>query len=134
MYKDSFNTAKKNYEEIAVKKQVLVTEFSQARQNENDAAVTTSADQMFVLQKQSDSIRKKVSGWVKKAGGDGNDTNYIFLNFVVAYLPPGLVGLLIAIIFLASWGSIAAALNSLASCTMVDFHRRFSKKRNYPGS
>ena len=38
-----------------------------------------------------------------------------------------MVGLLIAIIFLASWGSIAAALNSLASATVVDFHRRFSR-------
>lgn len=47
---------------------------------------------------------------------------------MVTYLPAGLVGLLIAIIFLASWGSIAAALNSLASSSMVDFHRRFSKK------
>jgi Na+/proline symporter len=40
-----------------------------------------------------------------------------------------LVGLLIAIIFLAAWGSIAAALNSLASSTMIDFHKRFSKKQ-----
>jgi SSS family solute:Na+ symporter len=38
-----------------------------------------------------------------------------------------LVGLLIAIIFLASWGSIAAALNSLASCTMIDFYCRIKK-------
>ena len=37
--------------------------------------------------------------------------------------------LLIAIIFLASWGSIAAAINSLASCTMVDFHKRFTKQK-----
>ena len=43
-------------------------------------------------------------------------------------LPTGLVGLIIAIIFLASWGSIAAALNSLASCTMIDFHQKFSTK------
>jgi Na+/proline symporter len=57
--------------------------------------------------------------------GDDNDTNYIFLRFVVDYLPAGLVGLLIAIIFLASWGSIAAALNSLAACTMIDFHKKF---------
>jgi len=63
----------------------------------------------------------------KQVGGDGNDTNYIFLRFVVDHLPIGLVGLLIAIIFLASWGSIAAALNSLSSSTMVDFQRRFSK-------
>jgi len=36
--------------------------------------------------------------------------------------------LLIAVIFLASWGSIAATLNSLSSCTIVDFHKRFSRK------
>jgi Na+/proline symporter len=49
---------------------------------------------------------------------------------VVDYLPAGLVGLLIAIIFLASWGSIAAAINSLASCSMIDLHRRFTKKKD----
>ncbi|MBL7709652.1 MAG: sodium:solute symporter, partial [Chitinophagaceae bacterium] len=70
--------------------------------------------------------------WInsKEVGGDGNDTNYIFLRFVVDHLPAGLVGLLIAIIFLASWGSIAAAINSLASCSMVDFHRRFTKNKD----
>ncbi len=57
-----------------------------------------------------------------------NDTNYIFLRFVVDYLPVGLVGLLIAVIFLAAWGSIAAALNALASCTVIDFHLRFRSK------
>ena len=60
-------------------------------------------------------------------GGDSNDTNYIFLRFVTDYLPVGLIGLLIAVIVLAAWGSIAATLNSLASCTIVDFHRRFSR-------
>ncbi|HET9825094.1 MAG TPA: sodium:solute symporter, partial [Chitinophagaceae bacterium] len=53
-------------------------------------------------------------------------------RFVVDYLPAGLVGLLIAIIFLASWGSIAAALNSLSSATMVDFHRRFTRHNITP--
>ena len=57
-----------------------------------------------------------------------NDTNYIFLRFVLDYLPKGLIGLLIAIIFLSAWGSIAAALNALASCTVVDIHKRFFKK------
>jgi Na+/proline symporter len=77
-------------------------------------------------------LRKKVKTWIssKQIGGDDNDTNYIFLRFVVDNLPVGLVGLLIAIIFLASWGSIAAAINSLASCTMIDFHRRFTKKKD----
>jgi Na+/proline symporter len=63
---------------------------------------------------------------------DTNDTNYIFIRYVVDNLPVGLVGLLIAIIFLASWGSIAAALNALASCTMIDFYCRFKRKDMHP--
>jgi Na+/proline symporter len=81
-------------------------------------------------------LRSEYKTVIKKAlpGADTIDTNYIFLRFVVDYLPSGLVGLLIAIIFLASWGSIAAALNSLASSTMVDFHKRFSKNKETPES
>ncbi len=73
------------------------------------------------------SIQKEYKSVLKKAlpADDTSDTNYIFLRFVVDFLPKGIVGLLIAIIFLAAWGSIAAALNSLASCTMIDFHLRF---------
>lgn len=56
-----------------------------------------------------------------------SDSNYIFLHFVRHYLPAGMVGLLFAIIFLASWGSISAAINSLASSTLVDFHQVFTK-------
>lgn len=61
-------------------------------------------------------------------GGEKSDTNYIFLYFVTHNLPKGLVGLLIAVIILAAWGSIAAALNSLASCTVVDIHKNIFKK------
>ena len=59
---------------------------------------------------------------------DVNDNNYIFLRFVKDHLPVGLIGLIFAIIFLAAWGSIAAALNSLAACTVVDFHKKFLQK------
>jgi Na+/proline symporter len=59
---------------------------------------------------------------------DASDTNYIFLYFVKHTLPKGLVGLLFAVIFLASWGSISAALNSLASSSMLDIQFAFGKK------
>jgi len=74
--------------------------------------------------------RATVKRWLDDpaVSGDSNDTNYIFLRFVTDYLPVGLIGLLIAVIVLAAWGSIAATLNSLASCTIVDFHRRFSRE------
>jgi SSS family solute:Na+ symporter len=75
-------------------------------------------------------IKKQYKDVLKKAlpAQDVNDTNYIFLRFVIDYLPKGLIGLLIAVIFLAAWGSIAAALNALASCTVVDIHKKFIHK------
>ena len=130
VYKDSFLLVQQQYESIALKKQQAVLDYSKATDNNSIQLAEQSIQSLNNLQTSSDSLRKKVIKWVntKEVGGDGNDTNYIFLRFVVDNLPAGLVGLLIAIIFLASWGSIAAAINSLASCTMVDFHKRFTKR------
>ncbi len=78
----------------------------------------------------ADAYRAEYKELVKKAlpGDDANDTNFIFLRFVKDNLPIGLVGLLFAVIFLSAWGSIAGALNALAACTMVDFHKKFFAK------
>ncbi|HAL50957.1 MULTISPECIES: sodium:solute symporter [Sphingobacterium] len=54
-----------------------------------------------------------------------NDNNYVFLSFVTSVFPKGLIGLLIAVIFLASMGSTASAINSLASTTTIDIYKRF---------
>ncbi|MEO8405611.1 MAG: sodium:solute symporter [Chitinophagaceae bacterium] len=126
-YKDSFNLVQTKFDVISEQKKAVVTELAQSMHEKNEPAITQQSAELNTLQKQSDSLRTQVKTWIKKSGGDSNDTNYIFLRFVIDHLPIGLVGLLIAIIFLASWGSIAAAINSLASCTMIDFHRRFSK-------
>ena len=109
-------------------------EMDKYREEGKSSEATELKKKIVEISNHNDSIKKEYKKVLKKAlpGSDTNDTNYIFLRFVVDYLPVGLVGLLIAIIFLASWGSIAAALNSLASCTMVDFHRRFAKQQISP--
>ena len=125
--------------ESAYKKQFslippLQTELNKSMDAGNTAVTTTLKEKIKQANKGTDSIRKQYKEIIKKAfpNEDTRDVNYIFLRFVVDYLPVGLVGLLIAIIFLASWGSIAAALNSLASSTMIDFHKRFAKKQSDP--
>jgi len=131
VYKDSFVLLQQQYDAITLQKQQAVVNYSLASDKNDRLMEETSLANLRHLQKNADSLRGKVKKWLgtKTVGGDSNDTNYIFLRFVVDNLPVGLVGLLIAIIFLASWGSIAAAINSLASCTMIDFHRRFTKKK-----
>ncbi len=131
VYKDSFGVVQQQYNEITALKQQAVINYSTASDNHDKVKEEEHVSELQNLQDSANILRAKVKGWVKtkEIGGDNNDTNYIFLRFVVDNLPVGLVGLLIAIIFLASWGSIAAAINSLASCTMIDFHRRFTKKK-----
>src|ERR1700744_2432483 len=75
---------------------------------------------------QANTIRQDGIALMKKNNqkADVDDTNYVFLNFVTHYLPRGLVGLLIAIVFIASMGSTASALNSLASTSVVDIYKR----------
>jgi Na+/proline symporter len=58
-------------------------------------------------------------------GNRFDDTNYIFLSFVKAYLPVGLVGLVIGVIFSASMGSTSGEINSLATVSVVDIYRRY---------
>jgi SSS family transporter len=53
-----------------------------------------------------------------------NDTNYIFLSFVTRYLPAGVVGLLIAVIFAAAMSSSSGEVNSLATVTVIDVYKR----------
>jgi SSS family transporter len=132
VYADSLKQAQVRFDQVTATKQQLLVQYSDLKQGgeKNRFAQDSLLDIYRSLHAESDSIRGRLKFWLSKkvSGGDGNDTNYIFLRFVVDHLPAGLVGLLIAIIFLASWGSIAAAINSLAAATMVDFHRRFSKK------
>jgi SSS family transporter len=53
-----------------------------------------------------------------------NDTNYVFLSFVTRYLPAGVVGLIIAVIFSAAMSSSSGEVNSLASVTVIDIYKR----------
>lgn len=130
VYASEYATATGQYEMLQQRKVATVTALAQAVRADDDAGIDRLRTQLQADEAEGKQIRKGIQELVKKAnpGSDGNDTNYIFLRFVGDFLPKGLIGLIIAIIFLAAWGSIAAALNSLASCTMIDFHKKFSKR------
>lgn len=111
--------------QIATAEKFILSDRSGNKQESNQYKIALDS-----LSRQSTLLRKKAAAVIhtSNASADTNDTNYIFLHFVVHHLPKGLVGLLIAIIFLAAWGSIAAALNSLASTCMIDWHHMVRPK------
>lgn len=81
-------------------------------------------------QAEMNSLRADGIALMKKndSKAETNDTNYIFLSFVMKYFPAGLIGLLIAVIFSASMSSTSSELNALASATVVDIYKRLFKK------
>lgn len=121
--------------------------FTIRRQKTNDlvAALNTKNEQQIASAKSALkiadnsvlAIRTQGIKLMKKNNKDANadDTNYVFLMFVTHYLPHGLIGLLIAIIFLASMGSTASALSSLGSTSAVDIYKRIinpmASEKNY---
>lgn len=119
-YKDSLAGIEKKFNEQQLLQQQLSKNYVIENKENYKDSLRDGYAKLSAIQKEYKTVLKKAL-----PADDTSDTNYIFLRFVVDFLPKGIVGLLIAIIFLAAWGSIAAALNSLASCTMVDFHVRF---------
>ena len=77
-----------------------------------------------------DQVRKRARTLVSPVDSagkpvDNKDTNDIFCRYILAEMPPLLLGLIIAAIFAAAMSSIDSVLNSLSGATVVDFYRRW---------
>jgi SSS family transporter len=125
-YAPEMQVLEQRYDSLSAQKAGYVKTLAAALKTENENEIEQLKSSLKATETAGDTVRAQAGRLIKKADplAEVNDTNYIFLHFVVNNLPKGMVGLLIAIIFLASWGSIAAALNSLASTTMVDIYQR----------
>jgi Na+(H+)/acetate symporter ActP len=121
-----YRSLEARHEAAYAQKKAQLSSLTAALNSGDDAATNAAQSALRKTEEESVEIKKDVADLIKQADpkADTNDTNYIFLGFVTRYLPVGMVGLLIAIIFLASMGSMASGLNSLASTTVVDVYRR----------
>jgi Na+/proline symporter len=129
-YGDEYKLIEKEYAEIQNQKQnelkALISSID--HNDENKSQIQTN--NVIEHQKKADELKSRAIEVIKKSDpkADANDTNYIFLTFIINFLPVGFVGLLIAAILSASMSSTSAELNALASTTVIDFYKRLIKK------
>jgi len=102
----------------------------QAHHSGDPGAERRQAAGYLAAQHEVDATRARASRMVSQTGGekDFSDTNYIFLSFVTKYLPAGIVGLVIAVIFAATMSASSGEINSLATVTVVDLYRRYFRR------
>ena len=125
-----FREVERRYDQAIDHKSALAEEYVVARNKGDEAAAAESQSKLVAASHQAEEIRAEGIKILQSndPGADTNDTNYIFLSFVMKYLPIGLVGLLFACIFAASMSSTSGELSALATCSVVDVYRRHIKK------
>lgn len=71
------------------------------------------------------------------SSSETNDKDYVFISYILSYLPKGLIGLLLAVIFCAAMSSTASEINALSATATVDLYRRNvpnKSERHYLGA
>lgn len=129
-YSEQFAELEVEYEEVFETKLERVNGFLDAHESGDPTLIDDSRQAMLDADAELTEVRDQAIGLIVESDPDAdpNDTNYVFLTFVVTYLPHGLVGLIIAAILFASMSSTSSELNALASTTVIDIYKRLVKK------
>jgi Na+/proline symporter len=129
-YNPAWQKIKGAHEALQEDRKTAAFGLNQSIQTGNETAIKEHQDYLVQSEKELLVLKKQATDLMKQNDpkAETNDTNYIFLRYVIDYLPHGLIGLLIAVIFAASMQSKSAELNALASCTIVDIYKRSFKK------
>lgn len=125
-YYADYQQLEKEHEAVFTLKESAIRSLISAIDNKDETAisaaqanVTSLADQERALQAEADEIIMKANDQAET-----KDQDYVFISFVINYLPVGLVGLLLAVIFSAAMSSTASELNALATTTVIDIYKR----------
>ncbi len=110
------------YDEVLSQREQAVRDFAENDNSSNEARLKNLDGEVV-------EIRSDVKDLITATDDslETKDSDYVFLTFIITYLPHGLIGLLIAVIFSAAMSSTSGELNALASTTSVDIYKRLIK-------
>ncbi|MBL8886828.1 MAG: sodium:solute symporter [Phycisphaerales bacterium] len=124
--RDQFRTIESQFADVHARKRIALENWITAAHQGRAADASQAESSVRTLQKQSDELRQQaklmVGGGIK-GNKPASDADYVFISFILNYLPHGLIGLLVAAFFAATLSSKAAELNALASTTTIDLYR-----------
>ncbi len=119
-YLEGYNASFQETHEV--KKDKLIEYFESESENEKQILKT----EIQALQLENENQREAVKEYITSVDSEvaTKDSDYIFLSFILKYMPLGVIGLLLAVILSAAMSSTAGELNALASTTVVDYYKR----------
>ncbi|WP_415060374.1 sodium:solute symporter family transporter [Flavobacterium sp.] len=122
IYKEEYQNLTLQLNEIHEEKKVITLNY--AEQLNIDVDNPTLRKRMIALNEKEKNVKEKAKKIITSLNQEANDKDYVFIHFVLHYLPTGLVGLLLAVILSAAMSSTASELNALSSTTVIDIYKR----------
>jgi Na+/proline symporter len=129
-YGEAYTRLETDYARLSGEKQEQLRKMLADIEARKDKDLENTLQKLRQTRESELGIRQEAVELIKKQNplAETNDTNYIFLSFVIRFLPAGLVGLILAAILSASMSSSSAELNALASVTVIDVYRRLGRR------
>jgi len=131
-YADDLANLQAQHNTLFLTQQEEVRALMGAIDQNDEPAISEIQQRLSTLRETDSELREATKDLILQADPASKikDTDYVFITFVTEYLPVGLVGLLLAVIFSAAMSSTASELNALATTTVVDLYRRsFAKDK-----
>ena len=122
--KTEYALLEKNLKEVSDEKRLVTMAY--VNQLNNDIENKVLKKRIIVLSENEKNIRDQAKDLISKADNSNktNDADYVFIHFIINYLPKGLVGLLLAVILCAAMSSTASGISALTSTTVIDIYKR----------
>jgi len=126
---EKLHALERQYQALHSEKQEKIQAWLKAQHAGNAQASMQARAEAVAALERSEATRAEARSAMKSADArtKGNDSDYIFITFILRHLPHGLIGLLVAVIFAAAMSSKASELTALASTTTVDFYKEAFK-------
>lgn len=126
-YKAEYNGLEKKLQDLGEdKKEISMLYVNQLNQDYDNKELH---NRMIALNNREKDLREQAKDLITQAdhNAETNDKDYVFLYFILNFLPRGMIGLLLAVIISAAMSSSASGLNALASTTAIDLYKRHVK-------
>ena len=116
------------FEALEIANDIIYQEKQKQLQKEDFFSNTGSQAKYLQLEKQAQRNRTEAKKIIEtnQPQVESNDKDYVFIYFILNYLPQGLIGLLLAVILSAAMSSAASEINALSATTVVDLYKRFN--------
>jgi len=126
---DRFEQINQKYTTVFEEKREKLLYLIENREQSSPAEQEATRLELMDLYKEEQNIRREADDLIIETNSEAEtkDSDYVFITFVLNYLPIGLIGLLLAVIFSAAMSSTASELNALSTTTVIDLYKQYWK-------